>query len=71
METMEVEVQEFDGKEYILYNTVIYNGDYFDVYSCTDNPEDIKVYKQIKENEEVYYEKATNDEYVFVISQCA
>lgn len=67
---MEVEVQEFDGKEYVLYNTVIYNDNYFDIYSYTGDPKDIRVYKQIRENDEIYYEKATDDEYIFVMSQC-
>ncbi len=71
MEEIEVEMQEFDGNDYILCKTINYNNSDFDVYSNINDSNDIRVYKQIVEDSKTYYEKATNEEYLFVLSKCA
>ena len=70
MEDVEVEVQEFDGKEYVLFKTVNYNNDYFDIFCNPDDTSDMRVYKQINKDNEIYYKKATSDEFINVIGLC-
>jgi hypothetical protein len=71
MEDIEVEVQEFDGKEYVLFKTITYNDSYFDVFGNPDDTNDIRVYKQVNNDGEVYYKMATSDEFINVMALCA
>ena len=71
MDEVEVEVQEFDGKEYILFKTITYNNNLFDVFCNPNDANDMKVFKQINKDGEVYYKKATTDESINAIARCA
>ncbi len=71
MEDIEVEVQEFDGKEYVLFKTIAYNNSYFDVFCNPNDTNDMRIYKQINKNGEVYYKMATSDEFINVMALCS
>lgn len=67
---IEVEIQEFNGEDYFLYNRVEDNNTSYNVYSKVNNPETIIVAKEVHDNEEIYYELITDEEYLKVIALC-
>ena len=68
--TVQVEVQDFDGKDYMLSSTQVYKDQIFDVFVCIEEPHDIKVFKQVPINGEIEYETATENEWLNVLAMC-
>lgn len=67
---IEIGIQEFDNKKYILYKTEIYNNNLYDIFVNLHNPNDIKIFKQIKKENEIFYKKTSQDEYLNVLALC-
>ena len=67
---LEVEIQEFDGEDYFLYDKVEDNNESYSVYAKVNNPEIIIVAKEVYENDETYYELITDEEYLRIIDLC-
>lgn len=61
-EFVEVEVQEFDGKEYMLIDTLNYNNGVYDLFACIDKPDDIKAFRHNVVNNEIYYIPASHED---------
>lgn len=73
MENNEVEVlvQEFDGKKYLLCSTVSDELYTYDVYSQIEDPEDIIIAKNVKTAKGNFYEIVTEEnEIIKVLSLC-
>lgn len=70
MDEKEVEVQEFNGKQYFLYDTVMTKDSIYDIFAAIENPKDIVVAKQTMRQEEIYYEIIEEEERDEIISLC-
>lgn len=67
---IEVEIQKFNGEDYFLYDRVEDNNSSYSVYSKVNKPEKIVVAKEISENDQIYYELITDEEYLRIIALC-
>lgn len=67
---IEVEIQEFNGEDYFLYDKVEDNNSIYSIYSKVNNPEMIIVAKEVYENDEIYYDLITDEEYLRIIDLC-
>lgn len=65
---VEVNVQEFNGEEYFLYETVNDNETAYDIFAKLEDPKKILIAKQIEEKDGIYYEIVEDEEYLKVIN---
>lgn len=70
MEEKEVEIQEFNGKDYFLYDSVMTKNNIYDIFAAIENPKEIVVAKQVMKQEEIYYEIVKEEERDEIISLC-
>lgn len=71
MEEKEVEVQEFNGRDYFIYDTVLMNDNKYVIFVSIEDENDILIAKEIddeyeiveeEEREEILYSYKGNDE---------
>ena len=69
---VEVEIQEFDGKEYMLFRTISLDGADYDVFvETTEIDPDILVFEQEAIDGEVFYKKARFEKAAQVLASIA
>ena len=61
MEEKEVEVQEFDGKQYFIYDTVLMNNTKYVIFVSIEDETDILVAKEINEVYEIIDEEEKDE----------
>ena len=61
MEEKEVEVQEFDGREYFIYDTVIMNDNKYNIFVSIEDEKDILIAKEIEDEYEIVEEEERDE----------
>lgn len=68
MEEKQVQLQEFNGEDYFLYDTAMTNSKIYNVFAKVSNPKDLIIAKEIINNGEEYYEIVDGSEYEKALS---
>ncbi len=66
-EMVEKEVQEFNGEDYFLYDSIIDEDNKYCFFAKVSDPEEIRIEKEIEDNNEMFYEDVLDEEYNYAL----